>query len=367
MQKAQVPSLITILMNEHHESYEIHFRYYLEIYAKARKTIEEFIGDFPGNTSDFSGAMRKGFFKALDNFCLSTYGKVLSESQKQQIYRYCEVHFERNLRQMSNISQAVHPSKKQEFRERVRQLLKITDFSSFYESVSDLIKEYPLTASWFKWYLHNDVATILFPACKNLDSQQLKRFKKLKKDTNAQEGIGGFLQSIALYKKDGLYQVLQTIFSFVSLYDRNALFTSKGLVVGYSKTQKQDKKRGQEPAKEYKGPDSHKRLLRTRRKTKQSKEDQDCGPQQKRASKEKVWLFCCYVSKHVSDTSSGRNLFQQELSSRTQSLQTQPPNILTPKALRAISLTLQIHEGSRLILTHLYSFQIYSLAVMVTV
>jgi len=82
----QVPILISIIMNKTKESYKIHWDFYFSIYGQLCPTIEVFLDRFPGNTSNFSDAIRKGFFIALYEYCMKTYGKVLLKESKKLLY-----------------------------------------------------------------------------------------------------------------------------------------------------------------------------------------------------------------------------------------------------------------------------------------
>ena len=82
---------------------------------------------------------------------------------------------------------------------------------------------FPDISPWLAWYLDTDRAQILFPACKNLlglSSCQRQKFEVMKKDTNGQEGLGGFLQSMAKSSKEGLYKGLTTCSTFIDRYNR---------------------------------------------------------------------------------------------------------------------------------------------------
>ena len=116
IRNTQIPVLITILMNKEKKSYKIHWKHFFEISGENLTSIEEFFDFFPGNTSDFSDSIRIRFNMALDEYTLEKYGDALTEVQKSQMYRYCEVHFETNLKKASRIAAAVDPSKRLELK-----------------------------------------------------------------------------------------------------------------------------------------------------------------------------------------------------------------------------------------------------------
>ena len=227
-----------------------------------------------GNTSDFSGSIQEGFFAALDEFCLASYGRKLSEKERKMIYRYCEVHFKRNLRRVSNISAAVPPEKKDYFRSQVLDLLDIPDYDLFHNRIIELVNEFVKLASWFKWYLNYAVVVHLFKACRKLSVEDEKRFQKLKKDTNAEEGLGYCLQMLHARRKDGLQYIMETIFKHVEMSDQNTKLGFCGIRVQYPRATPQQKKRGREPKSKYKGPESAKALLRATKRAKKSKTEE---------------------------------------------------------------------------------------------
>ena len=143
----QVPILISIIMNKTKESYKIHWDFYFSIYGQLCPTIEVFLDRFPGNTSDFSDAIRKGFFIALYEYCMKKYGKVLLKESKKLLYRYCEVHFKRNLTRIARISKVINLDRKHYFKSQELALLIITDLSHFVNKVRKLLKEFILAAS----------------------------------------------------------------------------------------------------------------------------------------------------------------------------------------------------------------------------
>ena len=147
----QVPVLITILMNKTTGSYAIHFKQFFKIYGALHETIEAFLSNFPGNTCDFADALKNGFFQAANAYCLKKYGRKLTDEEMLQMYRYCLVHFERNLCRVANISIAVDRNTREEFKDMARNLITILTFNDFACEVKSILKQFTLLASWFKW------------------------------------------------------------------------------------------------------------------------------------------------------------------------------------------------------------------------
>ena len=80
-----------------------------------------------------------------------------------------------------------------------------------------MVRKYPLTSTWITWYLHKDRAGLIFPACKDMAEEELLIvLQKMKPDTNAQEGLGGFMQSLKDYNKLTLHGLLEHWHHFVA-------------------------------------------------------------------------------------------------------------------------------------------------------
>ena len=147
------------------------------------------------------------------------------------------------------------------FRHEVLALLAIPDYPTFHDRIIALNSNFPLLGSWFKWYLNNTVVTHLFSACRNLNKDDEKRFSKLKKDTNAQEGLGGLLQFLHSRRTDGLYYIMETIFQHIKMSDKNTKLGFCGVQVNYHRATAEQKKRGREPKSSYKAPESYSTLI----------------------------------------------------------------------------------------------------------
>ena len=66
-------------------------------------------------------------------------------------------------------------------------------------------------------------APFMYTCLRNLSPAQEKKIKQLKKDTNAQEGLGGFIQSLNNDKTMGLFNMLRLIFGFITLCDTESI------------------------------------------------------------------------------------------------------------------------------------------------
>ena len=124
-----------------------------------------------------------------------------------------------------------------------------------------MIKHYPKSNNWISWYLADVKASILFPACKDLNEEDMQKFQSLSDNTNGQEGLGGFLQALAGYKKLSLQDMCRHIHWFVRKYSTEYRLAKQGFAPKYPRATKKDKKRGDEPKWKYKAPDDKKSNL----------------------------------------------------------------------------------------------------------
>jgi hypothetical protein len=267
----QVPCLVTVHLGMTTRDYECHFdtdnSNFHHLKHDVNDSIEHLMSRYPGHTMDMSGALYKGWVNSFKRMCQDIFGIAdIPDEALQSILRLCTVHFKMNARRVSNISRCVHPNKARQFRKMCRELIRedIT-FDYFEETVMNIAKEFRKTRGWLAWYLHSFRAPHLFPACNQSRNytEFLGRFEKLEKDTNAQEGFGGFLKTW-VGTKQSMKDLLWSIFEFVQTYDTSMRLQRMGLDQSYSiATRANKKKHGKREKKtNYKGPDTYKDLVR---------------------------------------------------------------------------------------------------------
>lgn len=83
----------------------------------------------------------------------------------------------------------------------------------------------------------------------------------MKKDTNAQEGLGGYLQMLATASKEGLFHGLTTCSGFLDRYDNIWTMAKSGIFHKYKRTTKKQKNKADEKQSDYKAPDSAARVF----------------------------------------------------------------------------------------------------------
>ena len=263
MLRTQAPMLISVLFSKNTESYKMHWSMlHGDIPGN---TEEEYLQNFPGNTSDFSDAIRLGFVASLQDLLVTRFQSEtkVDAPLMEGMYRLCEVHYKRNLTKVANISKAVPPEDRSDFYKRgVGLLSPDLTFDDFKEDVTSMVRKYPLAASWITWYLHAERAGLIFPACKDMPKEGLLNvLRRMKPDTNAQEGLGGFIQGLKGYKKTTLHETLHHLAAFCLTYDRMRKSEVEGTPTRYRRANKNDKKQGREKESNYKAPETSKRLI----------------------------------------------------------------------------------------------------------
>jgi hypothetical protein len=115
VRQTQVAVLITILDYKDYKSYMIHWRHLFEIYGHNRHRLRDpvnpaasFHDRWPGNTSDFSEALFKGFFESMDELCKKRMGRHLRNQICMAFVLYisnaiCTVPLTYLLRSMSDV------------------------------------------------------------------------------------------------------------------------------------------------------------------------------------------------------------------------------------------------------------------------
>ncbi|KAF9271418.1 hypothetical protein BGZ74_006058, partial [Mortierella antarctica] len=103
----------------------------------------------------------------------------------EEVYRFCEVHYDRSVRRFGSKGANIPAARKQEFIRLALSLLKITDPDEFDRTIATMLALFPRCKSWVVWYLHPDRGKLIYPALRG--SIQPTACK----DTNLQECLGG--------------------------------------------------------------------------------------------------------------------------------------------------------------------------------
>ena len=102
-----VPVLISILFGKTASDYHFHFEYLLSCYEFV--SWKDFQERFPGNTCDFSDALRIGFFDAVKNLARDNFSEEVDDEQIRSFYCFCNVHFQRSRARITSNHRIVDP------------------------------------------------------------------------------------------------------------------------------------------------------------------------------------------------------------------------------------------------------------------
>ena len=253
-----IPYLVSVLPAKDGLHYAQHFDYLFKPYRDLQHdSFDEFCEYYPGNTSDMSKALQNGWTTSMNDLASEVFEDNISQSKVESMYGYCLKHYNSGVVATSNISKIVDPKKKEDFIKRGLALPGIKTYEKFEKAVRSLIKEFPNTIPWICWYLQDDRRSIIFRACKALSPLEMEKFNKLKKTSNGQEGLGGFMKmSFGPHVPLVGNELLQNICSWLQIYENKLQSARDGHRPHYRRRTKSDKQKSNEPKQEYKAPDS---------------------------------------------------------------------------------------------------------------
>ena len=114
---------MTIHFGKRTGDYRPHFDYLMDKLGKS--TWKDFIENFPGNTSDFSDAIRNAFSNSLKECAIRDYDHVMDDDDVAQFLRFCEIHFLRSLRRVTSNRKVIEVDDVSAFTSRINGLKKI--------------------------------------------------------------------------------------------------------------------------------------------------------------------------------------------------------------------------------------------------
>ena len=164
-------------------------------------TWNQFSEIFPGNTSDFSDAIRIAFFEELKLKALTEWRFKAQDTDILPLFAFCEVHFKRSMKRVSQNLGVVAMDKEDFFYKDIESICNIPSgqFGLFKRKCRKFVTDFPNAHGWLSWYLNPQRAPIFFPACRSLDNDHMT--KKLCKNTNAQENVGKQFQESSIKSK----------------------------------------------------------------------------------------------------------------------------------------------------------------------
>ena len=137
-----VPVCIYLLFWKSANDYRNHWRQVFSSYESPKW--DEFIDIFPGNTSDFSDALRISFFLELKDLALKKWDVSLTDEDIIPVYRFCDVHFERSRRRVAQNHNIIPPSLTDTFIMKVKELCEIREayFEDFKSKCRSLLSHF---------------------------------------------------------------------------------------------------------------------------------------------------------------------------------------------------------------------------------
>ena len=198
----------------------------------------------------------------------------------------------------------VSPEEKHRF---IRAAVSLVDdslsFDRFQIACSQLVKEFPKTKGWLSWYLQPNRVELCFPACSNICKKGRTRLQKIKPDTNAQEGLGGFIQQLAGRQKLAMKALIEQIVNVCINHDRRSELAESGTQLRYARNNRrtpQAKKRGEESKRGYRPPDTAATLATKRQKRNSlAAEETSLAPEASRVPQMVNLGNTCYMSSLV--------------------------------------------------------------------
>ena len=222
------PVVISVLMGKSGPHYKMHFLALFKAWGLP-SDLSGFKAEFPGNTCDFSDALKAGFQAAVREHCQNTEVDIVWES----FYRCCTVHFKRTMNRVGANGLLVPPIKKTEFICDVLTLLspdlQITDLDS---KLTSLETRFPRLLRWIQW--HRMRARYIFPAAVDATAKASNAMMSI--DTNAQECIGGDFQATCQTTTVSIGQCLEHIQRYSKNIELDHALASSGFPLRYSRT-----------------------------------------------------------------------------------------------------------------------------------
>lgn len=115
----------------------------------------------------------------------------------EHIYKFCLVHFQRSVERVKTNFAVVGHGRQDEFQKLVNVLLSdTTTEEEFLETVETMLRDFPHTRNWIRWYFEHSRGCLVFPAMQN------GTIKGHGDTTNAQEDIGRWFKTRAMIRSN---------------------------------------------------------------------------------------------------------------------------------------------------------------------
>lgn len=185
---------------------------------------------------DFSQAERNGFILAFIEFWMDRKDKRTRQELQtaaERLLKGCREHFRGNVTRISRISGVVPPDMANEFVNRAMALLDAPDSKSFIKHAERLVRDFPKTKPWMKWWMRPSVASMLFESARKMD---IDIWESIPDDNNAEEAMHWRLYRACGRNHElieGLYALYKVAIYFEKQYD-NELSMSFLLSLSFS-------------------------------------------------------------------------------------------------------------------------------------
>src|SRR5882762_1587337 len=139
---------------------------------------------------DFSEAERLGFKLAFVDFWqlrLENRRSIVElDSAAEKLLKGCRQHFRSGVTRISKINGVVPANSTEAFKSRVEALLEANDVETFLSRAEVIIREYPRTETWLRWWMRDVHASMLFTAQRKMEPHI---WEQMPDTTNAGEAM----------------------------------------------------------------------------------------------------------------------------------------------------------------------------------
>ncbi|KAJ6523218.1 hypothetical protein DFH09DRAFT_1047292 [Mycena vulgaris] len=233
-----VPGIFSYSNGASAAHYECHFYALLESIAHHTELRNVEVTDrlFAG-IADFSEAERAGFCAAFIRFWTVRPGNTRTQEELGEafkaIYRGCAQHFRAGITRVKKISGVVPPDQAEAFQFRVLALLDAADSEEFQARAAAVIRDFPKTESWLRWWMRESHAVMLFASERRMDPDV---WDSIPDSTNAEEAFHWKLYC-ALGRLHALMEGFRGLFAVAGYYQRLYTGTIAGIPIRYGQAE----------------------------------------------------------------------------------------------------------------------------------
>lgn len=142
------------------------------------------------------------------------------QAASQKILKGCNYHFEAGVTRVSKITGAVPQGSAESFKARVKGLIDATDVAMFQTRAKVIIRDFPKTETWLRWWMRDAHASMLFTSLRKMEPHI---WNGMPDTSNAEEAMHWKLYS-AVGRDQKLLDGLRGLHAVAAYYHR--LFTA---------------------------------------------------------------------------------------------------------------------------------------------